>query len=112
MSDTAPGRVGQTLRLRCTKSAPAATKVAPTIANGTVAEPVMGGEDFSQYGRAGVPSLMYFLGVVEPRRLEYFQTQVITPPSLHSAEFYPHVEPSLTTGIISMASGVLDLLKK
>jgi hippurate hydrolase len=80
--------------------------------NVLVAEPVMGGEDFSQYGRAGVPSLMYFLGVVEPRRLEYFQTQEITPPSLHSAEFYPHVEPSLTTGITTMACGVLDLLKK
>lgn len=76
------------------------------------AEPVMGGEDFSQYGRAGVPSLMYFLGVVEPRRLEYFRAQQITPPSLHSAEFYPHVEPSLTTGVVTMASAVLDLLKK
>ncbi|MGY8749766.1 MAG: amidohydrolase [Pirellulales bacterium] len=76
------------------------------------AEPVMGGEDFSQYGRAGVPSLMYFLGVVEPRKLEYYETNEISPPSLHSAEFAPHVEPSLTTGIVTMSSGVLELLKK
>ena len=76
------------------------------------AEPVMGGEDFSQYGRAGVPSLMYFLGVVEPRKLAYFESNEITPPSLHSAEFAPHVEPSLTTGIVTMSSGVLELLKK
>lgn len=76
------------------------------------ADPMMAGEDFSQYGRAGVPSLMYFLGVVEPRKLEFYQANEIGPPSLHSAEFAPHVEPSLATGVITMASGVLELLKK
>ena len=32
-------------------------------------EPSMGGEDFSQYGRAGVPILMFRLGTIEPQRL-------------------------------------------
>ena len=50
-------------------------------------EPVMGGEDFSQYGRAGVKSLMFFLGVVEQKRLDRFKDQGIEPPSLHSATF-------------------------
>ena len=37
------------------------------------AEPVMGGEDFSQYGRQGVPSLMFFLGTVDQKRLDRYQ---------------------------------------
>ena len=32
-------------------------------------EPSMGGEDFSRYGRAGVPIFMFRLGSVEPKRL-------------------------------------------
>lgn len=75
------------------------------------AEQSMGGEDFSRYGRAGVPIVMYRLGVVEPERLERYLQLGQQPPSLHSALFYPDVEPSLTTGIITMTSAALDLLK-
>lgn len=76
------------------------------------AEPVMGGEDFSQYGRAGVPSLMYFLGVVEQRRLDRFEEMGIAPPSLHSSSFYPDIEKSLETGVTTMTNAALALLKK
>ncbi len=76
------------------------------------AEPVMGGEDFSQYGRAGVPSLMYFLGVVEKRRLDRFEEMGLTPPSLHSSSFYPDIEQTLETGVVTMSSAALELLKK
>jgi hippurate hydrolase len=74
------------------------------------AEPVMGGEDFSEFGRDGVPSLMYFLGVVDAKRLDRFQEMGITPPSLHSAEFCPDFEKSLETGVVSMSSAVLELM--
>jgi hippurate hydrolase len=76
------------------------------------AEPVMGGEDFSQYGRSGVPSLMYFLGVVEQRRLDRFKEMGIAPPSLHSSSFYPDIEKSIETGVVTMSSAALELLKK
>jgi hippurate hydrolase len=75
------------------------------------AEQVMGGEDFSQYGLAGVPILMYRLGVVSPRRLEHYRKLNQTPPSLHSAAFYPDLEGSLEAGIVSMSVAALDLLK-
>lgn len=75
------------------------------------AEPVMGGEDFSRYGRAGVPILMYRLGAVERRRLERFEQLGTTPPSLHSAEFYPDIEPALQTGIATMTAAALELLQ-
>jgi len=73
-------------------------------------EQVMGGEDFSQYGLAGVPILMYFLGVISPERLERFRKLQETPPSLHSAAFYPDLEGSLDTGIVSMSAAVVDLM--
>ncbi|MDZ4851179.1 MAG: amidohydrolase [Pirellulaceae bacterium] len=74
------------------------------------AEQVMGGEDFSQYGLAGVPILMYRLGVIAPERLERFKLSHQPLPSLHSAYFYPDLEPSLETGIVSMTAAAIDLM--
>ena len=74
-------------------------------------EPVMGGEDFSHFGRSGVPSLMYFLGVVDQRRLERFEQLGIPSPSLHSPSFYPDIDAALTTGMVTMTSAVLDLMR-
>ena len=76
-----------------------------------VSEQSMGGEDFSQYGRAGVPILMYRLGSVSERRLEQYKLAGQPPPSLHSAVYYPDVEDTLKTGIMTMAGAVLELLK-
>jgi amidohydrolase len=73
------------------------------------AEPVMGGEDFSQYGRQGVPSLLFFLGVVEQRRPDRYQTMGLKPPSLHSAEFYPDFELALQTGVLATSQAALEL---
>ena len=75
-------------------------------------EQVMGGEDFSQYGIAGVPILMYFLGVVAPERMERFRKLKQSPPSLHSASFYPDLADSLSTGMVSMASAAIDLMPR
>lgn len=69
----------------------------------------MGGEDFSRYGRAGVPIFMFRLGSVEPKRLAGYK-RVGDIPSLHSAVYYPDPEPTLQTGITGMATAVLDLL--
>ncbi len=76
------------------------------------AEASMGGEDFSRYGRAGVPIVMYRLGAVDKERLARFKQLGVPPPSLHSSQFYPDAEPALATGIVSMSSVVLELLKK
>jgi len=52
---------------------------------------------------------MYLLCVIAPQRLERFRKMNETPPSLYSPAFYPDLEGSLKTGIVSMAV-VLDLL--
>ncbi len=80
--------------------------------NVKLVEPVMGGEDFSRYGLAGVPILMYRLGSVSERRLNQYRMAGRTPPSLHSPIYYPDVEPALRTGIATMSNVVLELMKK
>lgn len=75
-------------------------------------QPEMGGEDFSQYGRAGVPIVMFWLGTIEPRRLARMKQLGQEVPSLHSALYYPDAEESLITGITATVSATLELLKK
>ena len=76
------------------------------------AEPSMGGEDFSRYGKAGVPIFMYRLGSIDPKRLARYETLGQKPPSLHSPLYYPDVEVTLRTGVTTMSSVALELLKK
>jgi hippurate hydrolase len=76
----------------------------------TQADRTMGGEDFSRYGLAGVPVFMYRLGSVERERLSSIAGSGDTPPSLHSAKYYPDVRPTLRTGVTSMVSIVRELL--
>ena len=76
------------------------------------AEQSMGGEDFGQYGLAGVPIFMYRLGSVDPKRLEGYVRVEQPPPSLHSPVYYPDAEATLSTGIITMSAAALELLGK
>jgi amidohydrolase len=78
----------------------------------TATEPSMGGEDYSEFGLAGVPIFMFQLGSVEAQRLAGFKRVGQQPPSLHSPLYFPDAEPTLTTGVIAMTSAVLDLLPR
>lgn len=73
-------------------------------------EPVMGGEDFSQYGLAGVPICMYRLGAVSEKRLDRYRELGQTPPSLHSPHFYPDADEAIPTGVKTFVAAALDLL--
>jgi amidohydrolase len=75
-------------------------------------EPSMGAEDFSMYGKAGVPILMFRLGTIDPRRLARMKQLGQEPPSLHSSLFYPDPEETLVTGITATVAATLELLKK
>ncbi len=78
--------------------------------NVVLSEPSMGGEDFSRYGLAGVPILMFRLGSVGPGRLEAYRHRGERPPSLHSPFYYPDPEPTLLTGVTVSGAAVLELL--
>jgi len=79
--------------------------------NVELSKPTMGGEDFSRYGREGVPILMYWLGSVSQKRLDAYAASEANPPSLHSPLFYTDAEQTLVTGVSTMAAAVLELLK-
>jgi len=79
--------------------------------NVELSKPTMGGEDFSRYGREGVPILMYWLGAVSQKRLKAYAASEEDPPSLHSPLFYTDADATLVTGVSTMASAVLELLK-
>jgi hippurate hydrolase len=75
--------------------------------------PVMGGEDFSRYGRAGVPVFMFWLGTIPPERMAESEKPGGKPlPSLHSDFFYPDPQPSIRTGVLAMSQAVLNLVGK
>jgi hippurate hydrolase len=81
-------------------------------ANVEKGEASMGGEDFSQYGLAGVPICMFRLGAVNQARLDEYKARNEPPPPLHSPQFYPDAKETLTTGVTAMTSVALDLLKR
>jgi amidohydrolase len=71
----------------------------------------MGGEDFSQYGLAGVPIFMFRVGSVSARRIAEFEKAGKPLPSLHSPEYFPDVpRETISTGVSAMSAAVLDLL--
>ncbi len=73
-------------------------------------DPIMGGEDFSRYGLAGVPICMFRLGAVSQKRLDEFAARNLPPPSLHSPVWYPDVAEALAVGVPAMATVAMDLL--
>ena len=77
-------------------------------------EPVMGAEDFSEYGmtKDKVPLCMFWLGTQPPNVVAEAKAKGVTLPSLHSTYFKPIPEPSIETGVKAMTSAVIGLMKK
>jgi amidohydrolase len=74
------------------------------------ADQSLGGEDFSEFGLAGVPVFQFRLGSVGTDRLKQFKTAGEEPPSLHSPFYYPDPEPTLRTGLTALIAACEDLL--
>jgi hippurate hydrolase len=75
-------------------------------------EPVMGAEDFAEYGltREKVPLCMFWLGTQAPAAVAEAKARGTTLPSLHSPYFLPVAQPTLETGIRAMTAAVIGLL--
>jgi hippurate hydrolase len=75
-------------------------------------DPVMGGEDFSRFALEGeIPIGIFWLGAVDPVRIEAAERGEIELPSLHSAEFVADPEPAIRTGVTAMTAAVLELMQ-
>jgi hippurate hydrolase len=77
-------------------------------------KPVMGGEDFSEYGRTPdrIPICIFWLGSVEPERVAASERTGQPLPSLHSPFYRPLAEPTIKTGVAAMTVAVLELAGK
>lgn len=76
--------------------------------------PVMGGEDFSQYGRTpeDVPGLIYWLGAVKADTWQKAQAGDVSLPSLHSPFFAPDYELTIATGVSTMSAAAISLFNE
>jgi hippurate hydrolase len=73
--------------------------------------PLMAGEDFALYGRAGhMPVCMFFVGTVPAETVAESERTGRPLPSLHSSRYYPAPEPSIKTGVLAMSTAVLNLV--
>ena len=55
---------------------------------------------------------MFWLGAVDPQKIQDAQEKGTRLPSLHSSEFAPLPEPAIRTGVKAMTAAVEELLKK
>ncbi len=76
-------------------------------------KPVMGGEDFSQYGRTDdkIPSVLFWVGAVDPAKYAKFKADGMPLPSLHSSLFAPDYARTIQTGTDAMTAAALELFK-
>ncbi len=76
--------------------------------------PYMVGEDFSRFGmqEKQVPIFMFWLGAIDPVKVQAAAENGEQLPSLHSPLFAPLPEPTIKTGIMAMSAAALDLFEK
>jgi len=76
--------------------------------------PVMGSEDFGQFGLEGhqIPTLLLRVGAIDRERIVASQKTGTPLPSLHSSLFWPVPEPTIRTGVKAMTLAVMELMKK
>jgi hippurate hydrolase len=112
-----PPTVAVSETLRATYNDPAFTERVVAALKRTLGEanvvqmpPVMGAEDFGEFGRAGVPSLIFWLGASDPDKLEAARKKGEAMPSLHSPRFAPDVARALPVALRSLVGASLDIL--
>ena len=69
----------------------------------------MTSEDFSEYGRAGVPAVLLHIGAVNPAQLAESRRTGIPVPAPHSPEWLPDLEPTLKAAIRAETVVLLNL---
>jgi amidohydrolase len=72
--------------------------------------PEMASEDFSEFQRAGVPTLMLRVGAVERSKYDAAMKSGAALPSLHSALFAPDREPTIKAAIAAEVITLRELM--
>jgi hippurate hydrolase len=96
-----------------TKRLTGAFRIAFGAVRVTEAPPVMGAEDFGDFGReASCPSVMFMVGGVERSKYAAAAGDMTRLPSLHSSLWAPDPEPTLKAGTAGLTVAALELLGK
>jgi amidohydrolase len=72
--------------------------------------PITASEDYSEFIMAGVPSVYFFIGMDDPKKMAEATVQAIPRPVNHSPYFAPVPEATIRTGVEAMALAVMDAL--
>ncbi len=67
-------------------------------------------EDFSEFSLAGVPSVIFYVGAVEPTKFAAALQSGKPLPGLHSSLWAPDREPTLKTAITAETAALLEVL--
>lgn len=71
----------------------------------------LGGEDFSQFVRAGVPGFYYFLGSADPKAVDVARRGGKPLAVTHSDSYFPEYAPVIKTGVRTMVAALLFHLR-
>ena len=78
-----------------------------------VSPPGTASEDFSEFGGAGVPSMMFNIGIYDQERIDAARNGTGPPvPSNHSPLFAPVPKPTIETGVTAMTLAVLGVFEQ
>jgi hippurate hydrolase len=72
----------------------------------------MGSEDFSEYGHAGAPAVLFWVGATEPQKFAEAKAKGVSPPFQHSPNFAPDRERTIRTATTTLTISALELLGK
>ena len=67
-------------------------------------------EDYSEYIIAGVPSLFWGLGGIDPKVVADYRAKGQEPPGNHTPQFAPTPQPAIRTGVEAMTLAVLNVM--
>jgi hippurate hydrolase len=74
--------------------------------------PAMVSEDFGAFSLDHqIPTTIFWVGAVDPAKIEQSRQSNMPLPSLHSSKFAPVPEPTIRTAIKAMTTAVLELMK-
>jgi hippurate hydrolase len=72
--------------------------------------PIMGSEDFSEFGGAGIPSNLLWVGSAAPALFAEARSHGTYPPGNHTATMTPDREPTLRAAVATLTLSALELL--
>jgi hippurate hydrolase len=73
-------------------------------------KPITASEDYSDFIIAGVPSVYFFIGMDDPKKIAEAEAKGVPMPSNHSPYFAPVPEPTIRTGVEAMSLAVMNVM--